>query len=143
MVTARPYGQPILQPNYHLIMERIYCSSLVSWAPVVKHLLDSTFAEMLSSVVLSLLILPFVNAGDGIHRMKLKKIAQTAPGSTQEAALLAQKYGGQVPLAGAGGFGRKFASPPTSKDDDLFWTQDIVPNGGHGVPLSSTSAGLL
>jgi saccharopepsin len=124
-------------------MERIYCSFLVSWSPVVKHLLNSTFAEMLSSVVLSLLILPFVNAGDGMHRMKLKKLAQTAPGSAQEAALLAQKYGGQVPLAGAGGFGRKFASPPTSKDEDLFWTQDIVANGGHGVPLSSTSAGLL
>jgi saccharopepsin len=92
---------------------------------------------MLSSAILSLLILPFVNAGDGIHRMKLKKMAQTAPGSSQEAALLSHKYGGQVPLAGAGGFGRKFASPPTSKDDDLFWTQDIVTNGGHGVPLTN------
>jgi len=97
---------------------------------------------MLSSVVLSLLILPFVHAGDGVHRMKLKKIAQTAPGSAQEAALLAQKYGGQVPLAGAGGFGRKFAVPPISKDEDLFWTQDVVANGGHPIPLNSASPTL-
>lgn len=93
---------------------------------------------MLSPVVLSLLLLPFVNAEHGMHRMKLKKTPQTSVGSTQEAALLAQKYGGQVPLAGAGGFGRKFAAPP-SKDEDLFYTQEIIAEGGHGVPLSSTS----
>ncbi|KIM29549.1 hypothetical protein M408DRAFT_15890 [Serendipita vermifera MAFF 305830] len=48
---------------------------------------------MLSPVVLSLslLLLPaFVNAEHGMHRMKLKKAPQTAPGSAQEAALLAQ-----------------------------------------------------
>jgi len=103
------------------------------------HLRRRLCLKMLSTALLSLLVLPFVNAEDGLHRMKLKKIAATAPGSAQEAALLAQKYGGQVPLAGAGGYGRKFAAPPTSKDDGLFWTQDIVANGGHGVPLSSTS----
>ena len=76
-----------------------------------------------------------------MHRMKLKKAPQTAPGSTQEAALLAQKYGGQVPLAGTGGFGRKFANPPT--DEHMFYTQDIIAEGGHGVPLSSTSPSLF
>jgi saccharopepsin len=94
---------------------------------------------MISTILLSLLLLPFSSASDGVHRMKLKKIAPTAPGSAEEAALLAKKYGGQVPLAGAGGFGRKFATPPSSKNDDLFWTQEIVADGGHGVPLSSTS----
>lgn len=95
---------------------------------------------MVSSLLISLLLLPFANAADGIHRMKLKKAPQTAPGSAEEAALLAQKYGGQLPLAGAGGFGRKFASPPSDRNGDLVWTQEINPNGGHGVPLSSTSA---
>jgi saccharopepsin len=95
--------------------------------------------EMVSSLILSLLLLPFANAADGIHRMKLKKTAQTAPGSAEEAALLAQKYGGQLPLAGAGGFGRKFANPPPENTGDLVWTQRVVADGGHGVPLSSTS----
>lgn len=93
---------------------------------------------MISAAILSLLLLPFVDASDGVHRMKLKKLPQAAPGSVEEAALLAQKYGGQVPLAGAGGAGRKFASPK-SDNDDLFWTQNIVSSGGHGVPLSSAS----
>jgi len=71
--------------------------------------------------------------------MKLKKAPQTAPGSAEEAASLAQKYGGQLPLAGAGGFGRKFANPAPSSDRDgeLVWTQEISTNGGHGVPLSN------
>ncbi|KAG8832912.1 Vacuolar protease A [Serendipita sp. 399] len=98
---------------------------------------------MIASVVLSLLLLPFAHAEDGIFRMKLNKIPQTAPGSAEEAALLAQKYGGQVRLAGAGGFGRKLARPPSSSDDNLFWTQELVASGGHGVPLSSASITAL
>lgn len=91
---------------------------------------------MISSVLLSLFLLPFASA-DGVHRMKLKKLAPTAPGSVEEATLLAQKYGGQTRLAGAGGVGRKFANPPAQEGDNLYWTQEIVANGGHGVPLSS------
>jgi saccharopepsin len=94
---------------------------------------------MISTAVVlsSLLLAPFVHAADGVHRMKLNKMPRTAPGSAEEAALLAHKYGGQVPLAGVGGLGRKLANPPTAGDDQMFWTQDIVANGGHGVPLSN------
>jgi len=84
---------------------------------------------------LLLLLLPLANAS--IHRMKLKKTAPTAPGSAEEAAILAQKYGAQLPLAGAGGSGRRFATAPQKGDDNQYWTQDIVADGGHGVPLSN------
>lgn len=88
------------------------------------------------TTLLPLLVLPFAGA-TGVHRMPLKKLPRTAaPNSAEEAALLAQKYTGQQYLAGAGGSGRKLVAPP-NRDEDLYWTQEVVADGGHGVPLSS------
>jgi hypothetical protein len=88
------------------------------------------------TTLLPLLVLPFVGA-TGVHRMPLKKLPRTAaPNSAEEAALLAQKYTGQRYLVGAGGSGRRLAAPP-NRDEDLYWTQEVVADGGHPVPLSS------
>jgi len=86
------------------------------------------------------LLLPFFANAHGIHRMKLKKLPAVAQDPALEAQFLANKYAGpQVPLAGVGGAGRKLA-PCRKQDDGLFWTQspqNVVANGGHGVPLSN------
>lgn len=88
------------------------------------------------TTLLPLLVLPFADAS-GIHRMPLKRLPRTAaPNSAEEAALLAQKYTGQRYLAGAGGSGRRLSTPP-NRDEDLYWTQEVVADGGHPVPLSS------
>ncbi|KZT41155.1 putative PEP4-aspartyl protease [Sistotremastrum suecicum HHB10207 ss-3] len=73
--------------------------------------------------------------------MKLHKMPLSATGNpSYEAARLAHKYGApveQVQLGGAGGFGRKFVTPPV-KDQDLYWTQqDELIQGGHPVPLTN------
>jgi saccharopepsin len=93
-----------------------------------------------------LLLLPFA-AADGIHRMKLKKLPAIAHQDPELAvAHLAQKYGSQLPLAGAGGLGRKVRpgsiinSDRPRGGDDLFWTQsqhELATKAGHGVPLTS------
>jgi saccharopepsin len=103
---------------------------------------------MILTKLAPLLLLPFA-AADGVHRMKLKKIPAIAH---QDPALavahLAQKYGAsQVPLAGAGGLGRKFQpgslinADRQRSGDDLFWTQSeqelVASKAGHGVPLTS------
>jgi len=92
--------------------------------------------EMKTLTLLPLLALPFAGA-TGVHRMPLKKLPRTAtPNSAEEAALLAQKYTGQRYLAGAGGSGRRLVTPP-NRDENLYWTQEVIAEGGHGVPLSS------
>ncbi|KAG9317680.1 Asp-domain-containing protein [Chiua virens] len=85
----------------------------------------------------TLLLLPFASAG--VHKLKLHKLPATAPGHAFETTYLAQKYGSQVPhqqlpLFGAGGAGRTVRPSP---GDDLFWTQEDLLNGGHGVPLTN------
>ncbi|KAF8138725.1 Asp-domain-containing protein [Boletus edulis] len=95
---------------------------------------------MFLSAFATLLLLPFASAG--VHKLKLQKLPSVAPGHPLETAYLAHKYGSplpdhQLPLFGAGGVGRKVL--PSPKDDDLLWTQEDLLNGGHGVPLSSTT----
>ncbi|KIJ56663.1 hypothetical protein M422DRAFT_22812 [Sphaerobolus stellatus SS14] len=76
--------------------------------------------------------------------MKLKKLPAIAHEDHALAvAHLARKYGAQLPLAGAGGLGRKFASDGPSNDgqrsgEELYWTQSKVEvNGGHSLPLNN------
>ncbi|KAI6035414.1 Asp-domain-containing protein [Pisolithus orientalis] len=92
---------------------------------------------MLLSAFAALLLLPFASAG--VHKFKLQKMPHVAPGHALETAYLAEKYGvqapHQLPLMGAGGAGRNI-QPPTD-DDDLFWTQAELIEGGHHVPLSN------
>jgi hypothetical protein len=85
---------------------------------------------ILSALVLSNLAAaattPVKRDAPGIHRMKLKKLAHPAsfdPGL--QAVSLGQKYGAQVALG--------------SEHDDLFTTQEVRVDGGHTVPLNSTS----
>ncbi|KAI0346882.1 aspartic peptidase A1 [Trametopsis cervina] len=84
-----------------------------------------------------LLLLPFVAAD--VHKVQLKKMprASSDPSPMLESMYLAQKYGGQVPIIGAGGAGRKVLARPV--DSDLFWTQNEQEQlkGGHNVPLSN------
>ncbi|KAG6329225.1 hypothetical protein ID866_9863, partial [Astraeus odoratus] len=90
---------------------------------------------MLLSAFTTLLLIPFASAG--VHKLKLQKVPQVTPGHALETAYLAQKYGMQVPyqqlpLMGAGGTGRNVRPTP---QDDLYWTQEDLLNGGHNVPL--------
>ena len=103
---------------------------------------------MILSAALPLLFFSPFAAADGVHRMKLKKLP-TLPHEDNSLAIsqLARKYGAQVPLAGAGGLGRKFASDNlVNKDrkpgsEDLYWTQSKQEiNGGHSLPLNSMSS---
>ncbi|PCH41020.1 endopeptidase [Wolfiporia cocos MD-104 SS10] len=92
--------------------------------------------------VAPLLLLPFAAAADGVHKLKLKKLAPTISNPALESAYLAEKYGGQVqlPLMGAGGAGRNFnLDRPTHRDgEELFWTQDeFNAEAGHSVPLTN------
>ena len=94
---------------------------------------------LLSAFASTLFLLPFASAG--VHKLKLNKLPQVSPGHPLETAYLAEKYGAQapyqqLPLMGAGGAGRNIR--PSTEEDDLFWTQEII-NGGHNVPLSSMS----
>lgn len=89
---------------------------------------------MILSALAPLLLLPFVTAD--VHKLKLKKLPPGPRNNVLESAYLAEKYGGQTPIMGAGGVGRnvRVARP----EDDLLWTQEeLLANGGHGVPLSS------
>ncbi len=97
---------------------------------------------MILSTLAPLLLLPFVTAKGGVHKLKLRKLAPAANNPELEGAYLAQKYGAQhqMPLIGAGGAGRQLlVNRPTHNEDgeQLLWTQNTV-KGGHGVPLSST-----
>jgi len=96
---------------------------------------------MILSALSPLLLLPFVNAA-GVHKLKLSKLPPSHSDHTLETAYLAEKYGGpsQLPLMGAGGLGRQLkVNRPTYNEEgeDLFWTQDALNKGGHGVPLSN------
>ncbi|KZT26870.1 endopeptidase [Neolentinus lepideus HHB14362 ss-1] len=91
---------------------------------------------MIISTVLSFLALPFLAANAaGLHKLKLKKLQPVSSNPSLEAAYLAEKYGAQpqTPLFGAGGQGRRVQQ----EDDDLYWTQEVALEGGHGVPLSN------
>ena len=94
---------------------------------------------MLLSRLAPLVLLPFV-AAEGVHKLKLKKMPTTANeyAPDHEVMYLTQKYGGQVPILGAGGAGRRV---PVRPESDLYWTQDQqeILKDGHGVPLSSRS----
>ncbi|KAG5649029.1 hypothetical protein DXG03_000378 [Asterophora parasitica] len=83
---------------------------------------------------LVLALLPFVSAD--VHKLKLKKLPPSSNNPALESAYLAEKYGAgpQTPLMGAGGSARRL---PKSKDDDLFWTQQVNGKGGHNVPLNN------
>lgn len=95
---------------------------------------------MILSRLAPILLLPFV-AAEGVHKLKLKKLPPTSSNPALESAYLSEKYGGsqfQTPLMGSGGSGRKVRiARPGQDDDELFWTQDLLSKGGHGVPLSS------
>ena len=90
---------------------------------------------MILSRLAPLVLLPLVAAA-GVHKLKLQKLQPAAHDLAFEPARLAEKYGGQTPLAGAGGAGRNVRLTRPSPDDGLFWTQEEV-NGGHQVPLTS------
>ena len=98
---------------------------------------------MFLSAFTPLLLLPFASAG--VHKLKLQKLPSVTPGHVHETAYLAHKYGSEVPyqqlpLFGSGGAGRKVR--PSSKEDDLFWTQEDLLHGGHDIPLESTPLSL-
>jgi len=99
---------------------------------------------MILSTAVPLLLLPFV-AANGVHRMKLKKLPAIAHEDHSLAiAQLSRKYGAQQPLVGAGGLGRKLRPDGLVNEgrprDDLYWTQSVEQaNGGHSLPLNSTS----
>jgi saccharopepsin len=93
---------------------------------------------MFLPAVTPFLLLPFVAAA-GVHKFKLKKFDTAPINPSLESAYLAEKYGGQVPaqlpLLGSGGQGRRLSSRPV--DDDLYWTQEEILDGGYKHPLSS------
>ncbi|KAG8966094.1 Vacuolar protease A [Tulasnella sp. 419] len=92
---------------------------------------------MLASL-LPLALLPLC-ADAAVHRMKLQKMP-ISPDSLSDVDFLAQKYGAQTPLVGAGGLGRKISPPSAERDQSLYWTQnqqELLNQGGHGVPLSN------
>lgn len=94
---------------------------------------------MFLSAFATLLLLPFASAG--VHKLKLHKLPQVTPGHALETAYLAEKYGvsapiQQLPLMGSGGAGRNIRP---ADEDDLFWIQEDLLNGGHNVPLQSMS----
>ncbi|KAI0719554.1 endopeptidase [Cerioporus squamosus] len=95
---------------------------------------------MLLSRLAPLVLLPFV-AAEGIHKLKLKKLAPAASNPALESAYLAEKYGGrsQVPLGGMGiGRNVRLSRPSVQDGEELFWTQDeFAVDGGHNVPLSN------
>ncbi|RDX55615.1 endopeptidase [Lentinus brumalis] len=95
---------------------------------------------MLLSRLAPLVLLPFV-AAEGVHKLKLKKLAPAASNPALESAYLAEKYGGrsQVPLGGMGiGRNVRLSRPSVQDGEELFWTQDeFTVDGGHGVPLTN------
>ncbi|KAH9853472.1 aspartic peptidase A1 [Lenzites betulinus] len=94
---------------------------------------------MLFSTLAPIALLPFV-AADGVHRLKLQKLAPAASNPELESAYLAEKYGGGSQVTLGAGIGRNVrVSRPTVKDgEELFWTQDeFSAEGGHNVPLSN------
>ena len=97
---------------------------------------------MLLSRLAPLVLLPFA-AADGLHKLKLKKLAPASSNPALESAYLAEKYGGrsQVPLMGSGiGRNVRLSRPSVQDGEVLFWTQDEFNlEGGHNVPLSSKS----
>lgn len=92
----------------------------------------------LPTIIAPFLLLPYA-AEAGVHKLKLKKFDTAPINPSLESAYLAEKYGAQVPaqlpLLGGGGQGRRLGSHPV--DDDLYWTQEEILNGGHHVPLTS------
>ncbi|EGO01922.1 hypothetical protein SERLA73DRAFT_177556 [Serpula lacrymans var. lacrymans S7.3] len=96
---------------------------------------------MLLSAFAPLLLLPYAAAAGGVHKLKLHKLPKVSPNHGLESAYLAEKYGAettyqQLPLMGAGGAGRHIR-PDRPEDSDLFWTQEELVKGGHGVPLTN------
>ncbi|KAI0268278.1 aspartic peptidase domain-containing protein [Gloeopeniophorella convolvens] len=95
---------------------------------------------MLLPAVAPLLLLPYAAAA-GVHKLKLKKLDTAPVNPSLEGAYLAEKYGAQVPaqmpLLGSGGQGRRLNSRPNHEGDDLYWTQEEILKGGHGVPLTN------
>lgn len=93
---------------------------------------------MFLSRLAPLVILPFAAAA-GVHKLKLQKLQPVSQDLAFESAHLAEKYGGQVPMFGAGGAGRNVRLARPTPDDGLFWTQEEF-TGGHQVPLTSMSS---
>ncbi|KAI9001009.1 endopeptidase [Trametes punicea] len=94
---------------------------------------------MLLSRIAPLVLLPLV-AADGVHKLKLKKLAPAATNHALESAYLAEKYGGrsQVPLGAGIGRNVRLSRPLVQDGEELFWTQDeFATDGGHSVPLSN------
>ncbi|KAI0335469.1 aspartic peptidase A1 [Cubamyces sp. BRFM 1775] len=94
---------------------------------------------MLLSRLAPLVLLPFV-AADGVHKLKLKKLAPAATNPALESAYLAEKYGGgsQTPLGPGIGRNVRLSRPMVQDGEELFWTQDeFATEGGHNVPLSN------
>nr|GAT59467.1 aspartic peptidase A1 [Mycena chlorophos] len=81
-------------------------------------------------------LLPLVTPAK-VQKLKLTKIPAAHGNPELEAAYLAEKYGGgQTPLMGAGGSGRRVERPMHNGEEPLFWTQEEF-NGGATVPLSN------
>jgi len=87
----------------------------------------------------SLLVLLPLAAAE-VAKLKLHKIPQVSQNPALETAYLASKYGvaqPQLPLMGAGGFGRRLRVD--NQGEDLFWTQEEATTQDHTVPLTSMS----
>jgi saccharopepsin len=97
---------------------------------------------LLSLTPFVIALLPFT-AQAKVHKLKLHKLTPAANNPELETAWLAEKYGAtpqaQLPLMGSGGSGRRIGRPTHQNGEPLFWTQEEHANGGHSVPLSSTS----
>ncbi|CDO75586.1 hypothetical protein BN946_scf184858.g26 [Trametes cinnabarina] len=94
---------------------------------------------MLLSRLAPLALLPFV-AADGVHKLRLKKVAPAASDPALESAYLAEKYGGRSQVTLGTGIGRnvRLSRPSVQDGEELFWTQDeFTTEGGHDVPLSN------
>ncbi|EKM59509.1 uncharacterized protein PHACADRAFT_250062 [Phanerochaete carnosa HHB-10118-sp] len=91
---------------------------------------------MFLSRLAPLVILPFAAAAAGVHKFKLHKLPPVSQDFAFESAHLAEKYGGQVPMLGAGGAGRNVRLSRPTPDDGLFRTQEEF-TSGHTLPLQN------
>jgi len=100
---------------------------------------DSFHLTTTMKYLASLLVLLPLAAAE-VARLKLHKIPQVSQNPALETAYLASKYGvaqPQLPLMGAGGFGRRLRVD--NQGEDLFWTQEEATKQDHTVPLTSMS----
>jgi len=125
--------------NWYLLCNLLvyyYFYFKIQTQPTESNTVSSTTNMKLFPLLLALL--PFVTA-NRVHKLQLHKIPPVAANAELESAYLAEKYGSrQLPLLGSGGSGRRMQRPTMRNGEQLLWTQEHI-NGGHPVPLTSTS----